>query len=181
MGLEISLVPKPLNALQKRQMKAWLIAQLEHVELATGTDMPVQNFGLYVNGDIKLVQFGTWVQADLRPFVETGEMRLRIGTVNTRYPPPPKTDRLAILGGVIGVFGMWDDMTAAYSRAIGRTILEAYSSCFLDMVNAPQPAVKLAFSANRSQAAVQYIDDDTWYLNNGEPTKIDDSWHVVAA
>ena len=183
MGISIGLGPPPLSAANKRAMKTWLREQLASDELASGNAIPVNGLAIYVNGEVRLVQHGYWNTGELRsPARETGSSALSVGAIRTSTTPPTKPERLAILGGIIGCVGMWDDLTADYSKTVGRVILEAYNSCFFDMIQAPQPAVKLAFSADKQQVAVQYRDDpDRWFLNTGENIAVDGSWQVVNA
>lgn len=183
MAEEIALVPKPLSTTEKRAMKQWLESVLADPELSSNTaTFPLSNrIVLYHNGDPKIVLHGLWNAADLRPHAETGDIYIRAAVFDPRRAAPSKTQRLAVLGGIIGAVNLWDDFKTQYSAAVGRTILEAYNSCFHNMIQAPRPAVKLAFSADHQQVAVQYDGDDAFYLNNGEPIEVGEGWQVVAA
>lgn len=187
MGISVSLSLPPLSAANKRAMKTWLREQLAADELASNSEIPVRGLAIYVNGEVRLIQYGYWdVRQMASPAVVTGNNVLNVGVFGGGNPAAqPKPERLAILGGIIGCVGLWDDLTADYSRAVGRIILEAYNSCFFDMIQAPQPAVKLAFSADKSQVAVQYRDDEShFYLNNGQPIEgvsTEAGWQIVNA
>lgn len=180
--MNITLAPE-MNTARKRQAKAWLTAQLASPELADpNVTMGWLSGGVsvYINGQPKVAMHGNWHTSELQRSAEGGYTYFHCGGVSVSSPP--KEVRLAILGGIIAAVGLWDELAEQYSQALGRVILEAYRSCCLDMVQAPKPAVKLAFSADKQQVALQYTDEpDVWYLNNGEKTQVDETWQQVAA
>ena len=180
--MNIALAPE-MNAVHKRQAKAWLTAQLASLELADpNVGMGWLNGGVvvYINGQPKTALQGNWDAVELSRSSASGYCYFHCGGASAASPP--KEVRLAILGGIIAAVGLWDELAEQYSQALGRVILEAYRSCCLDMVQAPKPAVKLAFSADKQQVALQYTDEpNVWYLNNGEKVAVDDTWQQVAA
>lgn len=182
--MNITLTPT-LTTVQKRRAKVWLTAQLVNSELADpAVSMDWMNGAVtvYVNGQPKTLQTGNWCSQTLARRNRDGYCMLPCGNYNPQLPAPSKSERLAILGGIAVAVGLWDELAEEYSQALGRVVLDAYNSCCLDMVQAPKPAGKLAFSADKHQAAIMYTDEpDVWYLNSGEPVKIDDTWQQVAA
>ena len=181
--MQITLTPT-LTTAKKRQAKAWLIAQLASPELAdAGTGMSWLHGGvaIYINGQPKIVMSGTWNAAEIARAAGSGYYTVSCGGYASAGAPS-KQERLAVLGGIIVAVDLWNDLAEQYSQAMGRVILDAYQSCCLDMVQAPKPAVKLAFSANKQQVALQYTDEpDKWYLGSGEEVAVDDTWQQVAA
>lgn len=181
--MQISLTPT-LTAARKREAKRWLIAQLASPELADATvPMTVSGFvTIYINGSPKMVYNGNWNAQEIGRANAGGYFTVSCGSYTPTGQAPTKPERVAILGGIICALELWDELAEQYSQAMGRTILESYQSCCLEMVQAPKMAVKLAFSADKQQSALQYADEpDVWYLNNGEPVKVDDTWHQIAA
>lgn len=181
--MQVSLTPT-LTTSRKREAKRWLMAQLASSELADSTvsmSAISGNVAIYINGMPKMVYLGNWNAQEIARPNSGGYFTVSCGS----FAPgaaPSKPERLTILGGIIYALDLWDELAEYYSQAMGRTILEAYQSCCLDMVQAPKAAVKLAFSADKQQSALQYADEpDVWYLNNGEPVKIDETWHQIAA
>lgn len=183
MGITVGLQPPTLSAADKHAMKAWLREQLASDELASSSTLPVSGLAIYINGEARLIQFGYWNARNLAsPTAVSGNSILAVGSIRTSTTPPTKPERLAILGGIIGCVGMWDELTTNYRKAVSRVILEAYNSCFFDMIQAPQPAVKLAFSADKQMVALQYRDDEShWYIGSGESVSVDESWQIVNA
>jgi hypothetical protein len=183
-NMQIKLTPTMTTA-KKRTAKAWLTAQLANPELADSTvamGWMAGNIAIYVNDQPKVLTNGYWSAAELNRTSQAGHFTVACGYFDTGHGAPPKPERLAILGGIIHAVGLWDELTEQYSAAMGRVLLDSYHSCFLDMVEAPKPATKMAFSGDKQQVALQFTDEpDAWFLSNGEPVKVDDSWHQVSA
>lgn len=177
--MQVKLMPT-LNVGKKRQAKAWLEAQLASNELAepnVSMGWLAGGVAIYINEQPKILISGYWQAQE-----SVGYFQISCGSFDTAHIAPPKVERLAILGGVIHAVGLWDDLAAQFSAALGRVLLDSYRSCCLDMVEAPKPATKMAFSADKQQVALQYTDEPkVWYLPSGEPVKVDESWHQVAA
>jgi hypothetical protein len=182
--MRVKLTPT-LTAAKKRTAKVWLTAQLASPELADPTVIQgwmAGSVAVYVNEQPKVLMQGYWNAQELARASVGGCFTLSCGHFSATHVPPSKVERLAILGGVIHAVGLWDELAEQFSAAMGRVLLDSYHSCFLDMVEAPKPATKMAFSADKQQVALQYTDEpEVWYLPNGEPTKVDESWHQVAA
>lgn len=182
----ISLTPT-VTTQKKQQAKAWLSAQLANTELAEhGVAIGWLKGGvaIYHNDQPKVIMDGYWNSQEITRTTAGGYTIISCG----RYDPthnhvaPAKPERLAILGGIIHAVGLWEELQAEYGAAMARVLLDNYQTCFLDMVEAPKPANLMAFSADKQQVALCYTDEpDVYYLSNGEPVKIDDSWHVVSA
>lgn len=184
MGISVELTKPPLTGPNKRAAIAWIKAQLESEELASNTSLPacLNGMGLYINGEIRMLQSAYWTANDLLPTADTGSYLLSVGHFRRSNNNPDKPTRLAILAGIVGAAGLWDDaMTKLFTATLGRVILDTYNSCVHGMINAPQPVVKIAFSANRQNAALQYADDNNWYLSSGESVQLDDSWQQFSA
>lgn len=180
--MQIALTPTRTTS-QRREAKRWLTAQLASSELADPSVAMSFSGGVavYINGQPKVVIAGPWNGGEIARPSSGGYLTLSCGSFSSGTAPS-KSERLSILGGIIGALELWDELAEAYSQALGHVVLEAYQSCCLDMVQAPKPAVKLAFSADKQQSALQYADEpDVYYLNNGEPVKIDETWHVINA
>lgn len=183
--MQVKLTPTT-TTVKRRQAKAWLTAQLTNPELADNgnTSMGWLNGGvcLYVNEQPKTIFFGYWSAQEINRATNGGYFHFSVGRFDVAHNPPPKIERLAILGGIIHAVGLWDELKEQYSAAMGRVLLDSYQSCFLGMVEAPKSATKMAFSGDKQQVALQFTDEaDVWYLSSGEPVKVDESWHQVSA
>lgn len=182
--MQIKLLPT-MTAVRRRQAKAWLTAQLAHPELAdqnTAMGWLSGGVAVYLNEQPKVIYSGYWSAQELNRASNGGYFHFGVGRFDAAHTPPPKTERLAVLGGVIHAVGLWEELSKEFSAAMGRVLLDSYQSCFLGMVEAPKPATRMAFSADKQQVALQFTDEeDVWYLSSGEPVKVDESWHQVAA
>jgi hypothetical protein len=169
--MQIGLLPV-LTAQEKGILRSWMINALGRDQLvhSAGTAFPYRSrrIGVYVEG--------TWTQIAGNTNWSQDGTNIYVG--QTAGGNMPLCDRLAVLAAIITATSLWDDeMTAAYSTAVTRTLLESYNTMMAGLLHGQVPATGLAFNAARTQAAARM--NDHWYLPGGVEVEPDDTWTVV--
>lgn len=125
---------------------------------------------IYLNGRLKILQHGEHWRT--RP----SDTNFYIGYAS-QPDEMPKLEKLAVIGTLIGLWGMWPDFHDLFMGHVAQALIGDYRSVMSELVQAEAPVSGLAFSADQRVVAGKIGEE--FFLPNGTPVEIDDHWTVV--
>lgn len=172
--MKIALLPE-FTGDEREAAKAWLSAVLANEHLtANAPQMPAAIYGrmgLYIDGRFRTLQRGEYWADDIVGNFYVG-YRERPGASTVPLPR-----RLAVIGGIISLAGLWGDLHEAYIARAAGVLIGTYSDLMSGLVRTEAAVSGLAFSADRATIAARI--GDAYHLPNGEAIEIDETWTVV--
>lgn len=170
--MQLSLLPKLTDG-EKASMAEWLRATLATPELTqSNVTFPLSSgrLGIYVDGTLKQLARNEYWQID--------SASIYIGYRSNRNHMVPLTDRLAVLGAIIGMADLWAELGELYMATLARVLVSSYRTLMSGLIQTEAEVTGLAFSEARGLVAA--LINDRFHLPNGEEIEVDDSWTVIS-
>lgn len=159
-----------LTDYDKSEVKDWIRRALDGTELMiVGTPFPAAGrLILYWQGAPRIISNNShWQESD--PYLYIG--------YRTGGETIPKLDRMAILGGIITLCGLWDDLHEQFTTKLAELMFSQYRSAVSGMVRSESPISGLAFNSDRTQMAARIGEE--YHLSSGEPVELTEDWVAI--
>ena len=171
--MQISLLPK-LTEARKAEVKTWVEATLVYEELSSpDIFFPLDNqVAIYVDGRIKALRRNEYWQDDGSGVIYVGWSTGRAGRNYLSM-----LDRLAVIGAIISLADLWEELHEAYIARAATVLISSYTGIMSGMIQTEAAITGLAFNADRSVVAGKI--GDCYHLPDGTAVEVDDTWTIV--